>query len=62
MKPNSVFNTESVRRGLENIEKSYAKKGHPNVTAIPVASVDEKNRKIALEIKLQESSASQQVP
>jgi hypothetical protein len=62
MKPNSVFNTESVRRGLENIEKSYAKKGHPHVTAIPVASVDEKNRKVALEIKIQESGASQQVP
>ena len=62
MKPNSVFNTEAVRRGLENIEKSYAKKGHPHVTAIPVASVDEKNRKIALEIKIRESGASQQVP
>jgi hypothetical protein len=32
------------------------------VTAIPVASVDEKNRKVALEIKIQESGASQQVP
>jgi outer membrane protein assembly factor BamA len=62
MKPNSVFNTESVRRGVENIEKSCGKKGHPHVTAIPVASVDEKNRKIALEIKIQESGASQQVP
>ena len=62
MKPNSVFNTDSVRRGLENIEKSYAKKGHPHVTAIPIASVDEKNRTIALEIKIQESGASQQVP
>jgi outer membrane translocation and assembly module TamA len=59
IKPNSVFNTESVRRGLENIQKSYAKKGHPNVTAIPIASVDEKNRRIALEIKIQESAASQ---
>jgi hypothetical protein len=62
MKPNSIFNTESVRRGLENIEKSYAKKGHPNVTAIPVASVDEKNRTIALEINIQESGTSQHVP
>jgi hypothetical protein len=58
MKPNSLFNTESVRRGLENIQKAYAKKGHPDVTAIPVASVDERNRKIALEIKIQESVAS----
>jgi hypothetical protein len=59
IKPNSVFNTESVRRGLENIQKSYARKGLPNVTAIPVASVDETNRKIALEIKIQESVTSQ---
>jgi hypothetical protein len=62
MKPNSVFNIESVRRGIGNIEKSYAKKGYPYVTAIPVASVDERNRKVALEIKIQESGASQQVP
>lgn len=59
MKPDSPFNTESVRRGIENVQKSYAKKGHPNVTAIPVASLDEKNKKIAIEIKIQESVASQ---
>jgi outer membrane protein assembly factor BamA len=59
VKSNALFNTESVRRGLENIQKSYAKKGHPNVTAIPIASVDEKNRNISLEIKLQDSAASQ---
>lgn len=59
LKPDSLFNIESVRRGVENIQKSYARKGHPNVTAIPVASLDEKNRKIALEIKIQESVASQ---
>jgi outer membrane protein assembly factor BamA len=58
MKPNSLFNIESVRRGLENIQKSYGKKGRPNVTAVSIASVDEKNRKIALEIKIQESVAS----
>ena len=58
VKSNSKFNPETVRRGLENIQKSYAKKGHPNVPAIPVASVDEKNRRISLEIKIQESAAS----
>lgn len=55
VKSNSMFNTESVRRRLENIQKSYAKKGHPNVAVIPVASVDEKDRKVSLEIKIQES-------
>jgi len=59
IKSNSVFNTESVRRGLENIQKSYAKKGHSNVTTVPVASVDETNRRIALEIKIQESVTAQ---
>ncbi len=53
LKPNSLFNTESVRKGLENIQKSCAKKGLPNITVIPVASVDEKNKTVALEIKLQ---------
>lgn len=59
VKSNSLFNTESIRRGLENIQKSYAQKGHANATAIPVASVDEKTRKIALEIKVNESGATQ---
>jgi outer membrane translocation and assembly module TamA len=59
LKSNSLFNTESIRRGLDNIQKSYAKKGHANVTAIPVASVDEKDRKITLAIKIHESSATQ---
>jgi outer membrane translocation and assembly module TamA len=59
LKSNSLFNTESVRRGLENIQKSYSKKGHASVTAIPIASVDEKDRKIALEIKINESGATQ---
>jgi hypothetical protein len=59
VKSKSLFNTESVRRGLENIQKAYAKKGHPNVTAIPIASVDEKSRNISLEVELQESAPSQ---
>jgi hypothetical protein len=59
LKSNSLFNTESIRRGLENLQKSYAKKGHSNVVATPVASVDEKGRKIALEIKIHESESTQ---
>jgi|GEM_PF-1566709 hypothetical protein len=59
VKSNSLFNTESIRRGLENVQKSYAKKGHANARAIPVASVDETERKVALEIKINESGATQ---
>jgi outer membrane protein assembly factor BamA len=59
IKPKSVFSTESVRRGIGNIEKSYAKKGHLNVAALPVVSVDQNNKRIALEIKIQESVLSQ---
>jgi hypothetical protein len=55
IKPNSLFDEESVRRGLETIQKSYAKKGHPGVTAVPVALVDPNNKKIVLEIKIQET-------
>ena len=58
LKSNSLFNPESVRRGVENIQKSYAKKGHANVIALPAASVDEKGRKIALEVKIQEFGAT----
>lgn len=59
LKPNSLFNPESVRRGLERIRKSYVNKGQPTVTTIPVATVDEKNKSVALEIKVQESTPSQ---
>jgi len=59
VKSNSLFNTESIRRGLENVQKSYAKKGHANAREIPVASVDETERKVALEIKINESGATQ---
>ena len=59
LNPNSVFNTESVRRGLDNIQQFYAKKGHPSMTAVPIASIDEKTKRIALEIKIQESAPSQ---
>jgi len=59
LKSNSLFNTESIRRGLENVQKPYAKKENANVTAIPVATVDGKNRKIALEIKIHESVTAQ---
>src|SRR5262249_14899670 len=55
IKQNSLFDGESVRRGLETIQKSYAKKGHPGVAAVPVALVDPNNKKIVIEIKIQES-------
>jgi len=58
-KRGSLFTTGSVRHRIENIQKSYAKTGHSQVTAIPVALADEKSRRIALEIKIQESVASQ---
>jgi outer membrane protein assembly factor BamA len=54
IKPNSLFDGESIRRGIENIQKSYAKKRHWGATAVPVVSVDETDSKVALEIKIQE--------
>ena len=56
LKPNSQFDTGAVRRGLEAIQKSYARKGHPNTTAVPVATVDEKSQMIALDVKIQEDT------
>jgi hypothetical protein len=46
-KRGSLFTTGSVRHQIENIQKSYAKTGHSQVTAIPVALVDEKSRNCA---------------
>jgi outer membrane translocation and assembly module TamA len=56
MKPNSQFDTGSVRRGVEALQKSYAKKGHPNVTVISAAAVDEKSQTIALDVNIQEDA------
>jgi hypothetical protein len=63
MKRGSLFTTGSVRHGIENIQKSYAKKGHPQVTAIPVALVDEKNRRIVrLKSKFRNRSHRREFP
>ena len=58
MKSNSQFDTGSVHRGVESLQKSYAKKGRPNVTAELSAAVDEKSQAIALVVKIQEDAPS----
>lgn len=58
VKPNSVFDTGSVRKGLEALQKAYAKKGRPNMTTVPTAGVEETSRTITLEIKIEEGAAT----
>lgn len=58
MKPNSVFETGSVRKGLEALQRAYAKKGHPNMIAVPTAAVEETSKTISLEIKIREDAAN----
>jgi Surface antigen variable number repeat len=58
MKPNSVVDTEAVRRGLQILQKAYAKKGRPNMTAVPSVTLEEAGRAIALDIAIQEGAAS----
>jgi hypothetical protein len=56
MKPKSLFDTQSVRKGLKALQRAYAKKGRLNMTAMPIAEVDEANKTIMLEIKIQEDA------
>lgn len=57
IKPNAMFDEESVRRGIEKLQKLYAKKGYPNVSAVPVAFLDEQGHKMTIEIKIQEATS-----
>lgn len=54
MKDGDIFNTDSVRKGLENLRKGYGELGYINFTSVPDTQIDDAKKLINLEIDLDE--------
>lgn len=54
MKDGDLFNTDNVRKGLENLRKGYGELGYINFTSVPETKIDDDKKLITLEIDLDE--------
>ncbi|HUS18202.1 MAG TPA: outer membrane protein assembly factor BamA [Terriglobales bacterium] len=54
MKDGEIFNTDSVRKGLENLRKAYGQLGYINFTPVPDTVIHDDTKTIDLEIDLDE--------
>ena len=53
-KDGDIFNTDNVRKGLENLRKGYGELGYINFTSVPETKIDDDKKLITLEIDLDE--------
>jgi len=54
IKDGDVFDSEAIRKGLDNLRKAYAALGYINFTPVPDTVPDDENKTIALKIDLDE--------
>lgn len=54
MKDGDVFNTELVKKGLDNLRKAYGELGYINFTPVPDTQIDDEKRQITLTIDIDE--------
>ena len=54
MKDGDLFDTELVRKGMENLRKAYGELGYINFTPIPDTRIDEEKKLITLNIDVDE--------
>ena len=54
MKDGEIFNTASVRKGLENLRKAYGEYGYINFTPVPNTKIDDEKKLITLDIDVDE--------
>jgi len=54
MKDGDIFNTDNIRKGLENLRKGYGELGYINFTSVPDTQIDDNKKLIRLEIDLDE--------
>ena len=54
LKDGDVFDTEEVRKGLDNLRKAYAALGYINFTPVPDTEADDEKKLITLKIDLDE--------
>ena len=57
LRPGDIFNTAVIRRGLEDLRKTYGAKGYINFTAVPDTQIDDAARTIALVVDVDEGDA-----
>jgi outer membrane protein insertion porin family len=56
MKDGDIFDTSKVRKGLDNMTKAYGELGYIKFTGVPDTQIDDANKKISLDIDLDEGS------
>jgi outer membrane protein insertion porin family len=54
IKDGDIFDTEAVRKGLENLRKAYAELGYINFTPVPNTDADDEKKLISLRIDVDE--------
>jgi len=54
LKDGEIFNSEAVRKGIENLRKAYTQLGYINFTSIPDTKIDEEKKLITLDWDLDE--------
>jgi len=54
IKDGDIFDTEAIRKGLEQLRKAYASLGYINFTPVPNTDADDEKRTISLRIDLDE--------
>lgn len=54
LKDGDIFNTDMVRRGLDNLRKAYGELGYINFTSVPDTEIDEQTRTVSLVIYVDE--------
>ncbi len=54
IKDGDIFDTEAIRKGLENLRKAYAALGYINFTPVPNTDADDEKKTISLRIDLDE--------
>src|SRR5512146_446259 len=54
MKDGDIFNTDNVRKGLDNLRKAYGELGYINFTSVPDTQINEDKRLINLVIDVDE--------
>ena len=57
MKDGDWFNTELVRKGLDDLKKAYGEFGYINATAVPDTQFDDTNKTITLKVDIDEGKS-----
>ncbi|MDP9269131.1 MAG: outer membrane protein assembly factor BamA [Acidobacteriota bacterium] len=54
IKDGAIFNTDLIRKGLENLRKGYGELGFINFTSVPDTKIDDEKHLVSLEIDVDE--------